>query len=432
MQELQCEICSKAFKHRWSLLLHRAQYHSDSSAFRTQIQCTECARKFSRRDMMESHVAVDHAGEDGDACAYCRYVFSHEFDLDAHEDKCRDRTPAARIEYLREHFTYDPALCLPSPARTIKRTKRVTFEERDEVISLVSSPERRAPEEEEDIALSAIQHPPRADRHGPALARYLELGRTSPTTPLFDIFDETVTAGDLLKLEHLTWLNDTIVDAIVLTYYHLVCTSLVSEPDRLFCAKSVFMRQMRWGKNGAYENQPWFAKLDVLTHDWAFFPVLHANHWSLLVVHVPSRTIEYADSLRRSGAEHMQYLERFLCEEEMRYRQERPWVAATTSPPAPWILVDRRDSVPQQDNSSDCGVFMCETARLWMIHAARSDVSPSRFDLFPRDIPRVRRRMQLDLIRLGEQQTQERAVANARMAEAQAGRAVVLTPQPAW
>ena len=103
--------------------------------------------------------------------------------------------------------------------------------------------------------------------------------------------------------------------------------------------------------------QRWTRKLNVFTKDKLFFPVnKRNNHWVLVVLCFSLKTITYYDSMSQDG---MLYLQAVRCwvGDEAKDKKKN------SDPPVyfhDWTLVNNPDNVPQQHNSSDCGVFCWE------------------------------------------------------------------------
>ena len=185
-----------------------------------------------------------------------------------------------------------------------------------------------------------------------------------------------------------TWLNGEMIDA---------CTQLLSRRDdshtvvregrlRSYCFSSHFMTALF--NTGEYEFKcvkHWTRKratfFDIFSQRYLFFPVnVNRVHWVLVSVHLPTHTIRSYDSW--NDPEHDNHLEsvfRYLQDEHME-RKGFP-----LSDRATWTFIPCTADTPQQDNSNDCGVFVCAFIDLLM--------QDEELRFTPRDIAIYRRRL---------------------------------------
>ena len=149
-----------------------------------------------------------------------------------------------------------------------------------------------------------------------------------------------VTRRDIRRLSSYKWINDTIVDSflyIVQQQHH----------PNVLCRSSYFITKLLEG--GSYS----FNKVRRWRHDIHAFktiaiPINHNNnHWTMAIISVPEKTINYYDSLNGDGSTYMTAILSYLREVELR-RQ------ITTSP---WTCQQHFD-IPQQNNNYDCGIYM--------------------------------------------------------------------------
>jgi sentrin-specific protease 1 len=99
------------------------------------------------------------------------------------------------------------------------------------------------------------------------------------------------------------------------------------------------------------------------------------KHWTLAVVFMKTRTIQYYDSLGESGMSYLLVLLRYLQDE---YSDKRP-LEFEMGPPESWDLVTCTAETPRQQNGYDCGVFASLFAD-W-ISVDRPLVQPSEADM---------------------------------------------------
>ncbi|KAL5339955.1 hypothetical protein BJX70DRAFT_387596 [Aspergillus crustosus] len=100
----------------------------------------------------------------------------------------------------------------------------------------------------------------------------------------------------------------------------------------------------RWGTRAK------IGKQDLLEVDTVFIPVHNNSHWTLIVVKPTDRTIEHFDSLGKLSKRHVEIVKTWLRGELGPLYVEKEWR----------ILPSES---PQQNNGSDCGVFLLSTAK---------------------------------------------------------------------
>jgi sentrin-specific protease 1 len=116
-----------------------------------------------------------------------------------------------------------------------------------------------------------------------------------------------------------------------------------------------------------YQNvQRWTKKFDIFSMKRIFFPINISNtHWTLAVIHMNKKRIDYYDSMSGSGRLYVTGLLRWLKDEAKAKKNMDLNVSE-------WTVHDGNDiiqlgqahsddeligNVPQQLNGSDCGVF---------------------------------------------------------------------------
>ncbi len=445
----RCVPCKRTFPEEWLLEAHNSQFHPS-------VRCTDpsCPRTFTRRAVMISHFKVDHMREPSMACKHCGYAYDLSYDLFAHEQRCVTRSEEERIQYMLDHMSYDPRLALPAATTTVAAPPRgntppppptavpkvkvvtpLTFV-RPKYAPVASEPYRpwpsthgvRGTEPARIAAHPSMFAPYRAPLPPPpsskdvsdaqilsnalavanrdnAAATNVRGSFVGPSSPLVvTLYDkEFVHANDLLSLEEGEWLISVVINATMLLIHDEEVPQRYK--DLIHCATLDFYNIGERINSGNGED--FRHRLKLTTKEWIFFPVraMDSLHWALIVVNVTKRTIEYADSLGASGTTAMHQIEDFLLKDELIHYPER-----VEQHMRKWWLINRYRSVPQQTNGNDCGVFACETARHWIRHVTQTPghTSPEVFGYSAKDIPNIRRRMQLDLIRVGRAQARLR------------------------
>ena len=157
---------------------------------------------------------------------------------------------------------------------------------------------------------------------------------------------------DLRTLRGYNWLNDEIIN----DYMNLI--NKRNGKRTLYAFSSFFLPQLAIGGFN-YENvKCWTtrAKIDAFQLERILFPVnLDNKHWTLAVVNVRDKRFEYYDSMGGTNPTAMQNLKLWLMEESKDKRGEEFNLES-------WEDYNPRESIPQQTNTSDCGVFTLQFA----------------------------------------------------------------------
>ncbi|KAM6121228.1 sentrin-specific protease 2-like [Pterocles gutturalis] len=130
--------------------------------------------------------------------------------------------------------------------------------------------------------------------------------------------------------------------------------------------KALRNREDQWDKtsagttlvSGGYQAvKRWTRAVDLFKQDLTVVPINLREHWTLAVLDLRKKTIKYFDSLGQKGFEICATLHKYLREESCAKRN----LDLTFSE---WTLhtMGQRYEIPQQENGSDCGVFVCKYA----------------------------------------------------------------------
>ncbi|KAF5859580.1 hypothetical protein ETB97_002755 [Aspergillus alliaceus] len=155
----------------------------------------------------------------------------------------------------------------------------------------------------------------------------------------------------------LAWLNDEVINS----YLSLIVDYLRrtnhnngrSDKPRFHAFNTFFFSTMR--DKGYQSVRRWATRAKIggasLLHvDTVFVPVHNSAHWTLIIIKPMERTIENFDSLGGPSPRHVAVMQDWLRNElGPRYVEEEWRVLPSVS--------------PQQDNGSDCGVFLLSTAK---------------------------------------------------------------------
>ncbi|EFR01879.1 hypothetical protein MGYG_04878 [Nannizzia gypsea CBS 118893] len=185
----------------------------------------------------------------------------------------------------------------------------------------------------------------------------------------------------------LAWLNDEVINAylaIILDYARRASGSSgrLREP-KYHAFNSFFYSSLR---DRGYESvRRWASRARIggqalLGVEMVLIPIHNQAHWTLMVVKPKARSIEYFDSLSGASRAHISRVKEWLQGELRDLFVEEEWRVLPT------------DS-PQQDNGSDCGVFLLTTAKMVVLGLPLSYGA--------RDIPMIRKRIVAEILNGG-------------------------------
>jgi len=156
-------------------------------------------------------------------------------------------------------------------------------------------------------------------------------------------------------VNHLSWLNDEIINSYLGILVHYLRLSTGNLDDRpLFHAFNTFffstLRDKGYQAVRRWANRAKIGGEGLLDVDTIFIPVHGGAHWTLLVVRPMERTVEYFDSLGSRGASQVRKIKEWLRGElGTKYDEDE------------WTVLKSFSSM--QDNGSDCGVFLLTNAK---------------------------------------------------------------------
>ncbi|NWU90442.1 SENP2 protease, partial [Upupa epops] len=172
-----------------------------------------------------------------------------------------------------------------------------------------------------------------------------------PDEVLSSAFKLKVTREDIGTLRNLRWLNDEVINF----YMSLLMERSKKEGYPAVHAFSTFFYPKLI--SGGYKAvRRWTRGVDLFSKDIVLVPIHLRVHWALVVIDVRGKSISYLDSMGQSGDKICEALFQYLREESQEKRN-----VELASPE--WTLHSMEShEIPQQQNGSDCGVFMCQFA----------------------------------------------------------------------
>ncbi|XP_056354492.1 sentrin-specific protease 2 isoform X2 [Oenanthe melanoleuca] len=172
-----------------------------------------------------------------------------------------------------------------------------------------------------------------------------------PEDILSRAFKLSVTREDICTLQPQGWLNDKIMNFYMSL---LVERSKKEGYPAVYAFNTFFYSKLSSTSHKGVKK--WTKGVDIFEHDVILVPIHLRIHWTLLVVDLREKAIKYFDSLGQRGDHICKTVLKYL-EEESREKRN---IELTTSE---WTLRSMgTEEIPQQDNGSDCGVFVCKFA----------------------------------------------------------------------
>ncbi|XP_026711352.1 sentrin-specific protease 2 [Athene cunicularia] len=202
-----------------------------------------------------------------------------------------------------------------------------------------------------------FQSPAKTVEHFSPLTEAMErevsaaFGRGDPGEIMSSAFKLKVTREDIHTLMDLQWLNDEIINF----YMCLLVERNKKEGYPAVHAFSTFFypKLISGGYNAV---RRWTRDVDLFKKDLIFVPIHLRHHWTLVVIDIRKKTIKYFDSIGHKKDEICETLFYYLQEESQQKRN----LQLTFSE---WTLHSMEEhEIPQQENGSDCGVFLCKYA----------------------------------------------------------------------
>lgn len=172
---------------------------------------------------------------------------------------------------------------------------------------------------------------------------------TPPDELLVEGFRLQIRRKDMETLQDLNWLNDEVINF----YMNLLMER--GKDDNMpsvYAVNTFFYPKLISGGHDALKR--WTRKIDVFAHEIMLVPVHLGVHWCLAVVNFKDKTLIYYDSMGGNNNECLNALSDYLQAESLD-KKKKPFDMTD------WSIKNAKD-IPQQMNSSDCGMFACKYA----------------------------------------------------------------------
>ncbi|CAF1362599.1 unnamed protein product [Adineta steineri] len=175
--------------------------------------------------------------------------------------------------------------------------------------------------------------------------------------------DQFIIQKNIHTLNGSNWLNDEIIN------FYLALVARESGHDgypRVYAFNSFFYEKLKKDKPEHSSWSRYMDTIDFFNYHIVLIPIHLENHWTLVTIDFSSHCISYYDSLGGKNDKCLDLIHNFV---EHMYAMKKLQ--------ASWI-VGYWKSVPQQKNTNDCGVFICQfakyLARQWLINLTQEDM----------------------------------------------------------
>eukprot|EP00055_Hartaetosiga_balthica_P003939 m.9522 g.9522 ORF g.9522 m.9522 type:complete len:479 (+) comp3482_c0_seq1:1-1437(+) len=188
----------------------------------------------------------------------------------------------------------------------------------------------------------------------------------------------TIFGSDIHTLKGLSWLNDVVINS----YFALMFERSQHNPSlpKVWVFNSFFFKQLSENGYGGVKRWAKKAKPSVFAFDLILVPVhVSGNHWCCGCISLKDKTILYYDSMGGENTAFFQHIRKWLVGEGSRRDYQidlNEWQ-------------DVQGNGPQQDNTSDCGVFASQVGNSLAVG------EPLWFH--QSDMPRIRKEMMIEL-----------------------------------
>merc|ERR1719500_1135769 len=194
-----------------------------------------------------------------------------------------------------------------------------------------------------------------------------------------------ITRHDLCSLTGLRWLNDQVIQVYLsLVVERSSWTTFREQHMPKVLAMSTFIYQNIMRKSrGHAAVASWTSNMNLFENDLVLFPMhIDLSHWVLAVADFRSKSVTSYDSM---GNPHQASLEAILAYLDSEHK-------ATKGSKLKGFWVCQAADCPQQENTADCGVFLCRIAESLTREAGSGTFTQA-------DMPYLRRRCLFEIVR---------------------------------
>ncbi|CAH8621701.1 unnamed protein product [Schistosoma margrebowiei] len=206
----------------------------------------------------------------------------------------------------------------------------------------------------------------------------------SPDEVLVDKFRLVITRRELMTLTGTNWLSDMVINFYLQLLQHR--SQHQTNLPRIAVLSTFFYAKLTAPIGGGYSGvRRWTRQSKLFDQDIVLIPIHDRGmHWCLSCIDLRVKTITYYDSMGSGNMKCLEQLMDYLKNESLDKRNvELP-------DPDSWKLVNTEDTVPQQYNGSDCGVFLCTFGEFISRDAS--------FTFCQDDMPGIRKRMMYEIL----------------------------------
>lgn len=200
-----------------------------------------------------------------------------------------------------------------------------------------------------------------------------------------------IKAEDLFRISPKQWLNDELINC-----YMSIINDESKKPEngypKVHCFNTFFyVMLLNNGRGYSYQRvAKWTRTFDIFALDFLIMPIhMNNNHWCLAAINFKEKRVEYYDSMGGKNTSCVNNLKSYLQDEHKSKKGSEIDLSE-------WTTYTPGNSIPQQDNIYDCGVFMCQFAE--------SIASGNTIDFVRQaDMPYYRKRMMLEILHNNKQ-----------------------------
>ncbi|KAL1458152.1 hypothetical protein WDU94_008323 [Cyamophila willieti] len=193
---------------------------------------------------------------------------------------------------------------------------------------------------------------------------------------------EEITKDQILSLEGLTWLKDNVINCYMALIMERSKTGQEANLPKVYGFNTFFYSAL--AESGYNRVRRWTKKIDLFSYDLILLPIhVQKIHWCLATIDFRKKCVTYYDSMAGPDRGVLSRLLKYMGEESMD-KKKTPFDTSS------WSMQCPKD-VPQQQNSSDCGVF---TSTFGEYLSRNADISKVK----QKDMPYYRKKMTVEIL----------------------------------